>query len=776
MLRRSTRVSGRMGRMALAVLAAAALGVVTLPAVAGSAAAAGETGPVLLGSTPVSAAAGSGVSTAAADPTLAPEPTSQSRSQPALSLRVKDPAAASLARRNSTSDGRTSTEVAPDEGGGYFCTESIDTFTGSLGEDDFLEETVRVDYFAHLECNFYLASIEGIAGVLDRSDSFNGESFDGRVLGTGTYVYTEWDYQADSFGAISVRAHDYNGGRRIEAAFELYLLAPEGIIWDACNPIPGLRYLACDGLGTDYLHVVLGTGPFGTGLTKACRDQRSSLDAEQARLLVPAGSTPASTQILRRVTAVKTEVTSFKKALCAITSAAAADPFADQRGLQLWNVAVASAKANQAAGDDRPLYWARLSMTAALRQWRPTFGVNSTALQTRLDKAARGMTSDSFSTGSAKKVFVSGFDPFGLNSVIFDGNPSGAAVLQLDGTTDGSGREIQAVVFPVRYADFTAGMVEDVFRPHLQPGGQQASLVTTVSLGGGQFDLEVYNGRRRSGGTDNLNQTGGGTFQSPVVPPGMGPGSEFVATTLPVHKMQVGSPYSVVIDTGVYEQSPPGSPSTFRPDGPTPGSIAVEGSGSGFLSNEIAYRVTRLRDELGVSVAAGHVHTPTPTTPSGANDGAFDNSRNNIVAQFRTILSRANPIDSPRFFVRQHYLDFLNREPDTGGLDFWTGQITQCGFRDAACIERKQVDVSLAFWYSTDFLAQHPGLRNPPGTSPDFNNAEFIRQAYLVYLRRPADQPGFEFWLGQLNSDNDYGHIAKAFLLSGDYRARFGPA
>jgi Zn-dependent metalloprotease len=129
-------------------------------------------------------------------------------------------------------------------------------------------------------------------------------------------------------------------------------------------------------------------------------------------------------------------------------------------------------------------------------------------------------------------------------------------------------------------------------------------------------------------------------------------------------------------------------------------------------------------------------------------------------------------IDDPRFFVRQHYLDFLNREPDQGGWDFWTGQITQCG-ADAACVARKRTDVSLAFMYSTEFLSQHPGLRNPPGTTPDFNNGEFIRIAYLIYLRRAPDDGGYAFWLGQLNSANDYSAITTAFLTSTEYRNRF---
>src|SRR6185369_3524295 len=35
-----------------------------------------------------------------------------------------------------------------------------------------------------------------------------------------------------------------------------------------------------------------------------------------------------------------------------------------------------------------------------------------------------------------------------------------------------------------------------------------------------------------------------------------------------------------------------------------------------------------------------------------------------------------NAIDEASNFVRQHYHDFLNREPDQGGLNFWTGQMT----------------------------------------------------------------------------------------------------
>lgn len=62
----------------------------------------------------------------------------------------------------------------------------------------------------------------------------------------------------------------------------------------------------------------------------------------------------------------------------------------------------------------------------------------------------------------------------------------------------------------------------------------------------------------------------------------------------------------------------------------------------------------------------------------------------------------SNPIDDAQFFVRQHYLDFLNRQPDNPGLNFWSNIITACG-ADANCTSAKRVQVSGAFFLSIEF-------------------------------------------------------------------------
>jgi CSLREA domain-containing protein len=61
-----------------------------------------------------------------------------------------------------------------------------------------------------------------------------------------------------------------------------------------------------------------------------------------------------------------------------------------------------------------------------------------------------------------------------------------------------------------------------------------------------------------------------------------------------------------------------------------------------------------------------------------------------------------NPSDDVRNFVRQHYHDFLNREPDASGWDFWTNQITSCG-SNAQCAEVRRIDVSASFFLSIEF-------------------------------------------------------------------------
>jgi len=71
------------------------------------------------------------------------------------------------------------------------------------------------------------------------------------------------------------------------------------------------------------------------------------------------------------------------------------------------------------------------------------------------------------------------------------------------------------------------------------------------------------------------------------------------------------------------------------------------------------------------------------------------------------VATSTNPLESPEFFVRQQYLDFLGREPDQGGLDYWSGQLRACG-TDALCLHARRIGVSAAFFVEQEF--QDSGL------------------------------------------------------------------
>jgi hypothetical protein len=91
---------------------------------------------------------------------------------------------------------------------------------------------------------------------------------------------------------------------------------------------------------------------------------------------------------------------------------------------------------------------------------------------------------------------------------------------------------------------------------------------------------------------------------------------------------------------------------------------------------------------LTLSNATGATLGATTTATLTINDGTAETG--------------ANPIDAAGFFVRQHYVDFLNREPDAAGLAFWTNEITSCG-SNAQCVDVKRINVSAAFFLSIEF-------------------------------------------------------------------------
>ena len=98
-------------------------------------------------------------------------------------------------------------------------------------------------------------------------------------------------------------------------------------------------------------------------------------------------------------------------------------------------------------------------------------------------------------------------------------------------------------------------------------------------------------------------------------------------------------------------------------------------------------------------------------TPSRANysfspaSQSFSLSADKTDAVFTATADSAemkNPLDTSEYFVRQQYLDFLDREPDAGGFGYWSSQFDTC-HGDASCLNQTRINVSAAFFIENEF-------------------------------------------------------------------------
>lgn len=397
--------------------------------------------------------------------------------------------------------------------------------------------------------------------------------------------------------------------------------------------------------------VLLGTaaavvpGVASAAAPPTCADPAAQLTVEEQRLALPAPGEVLARSGFDRFAKV------FTPALCELPDDRVAERAMRVQGRVLWEAAVARAQGRLPAGslpvtDDRPLYWARLQLTKALRQWTPSFELAAdrrAELIDTLDEASRGQDSIGYK-GGAKRVVVTGFDPFQLDQDIRRSNPSGAAALAVDGTvvqTAAGPARIETAMFPVLWGPFAQGVVERTLLPRLE----RVDMFTTISQGRvGRFDVERYNGRWRGGFPDNDNVSSTGVIPIPAGVPTVLPAPEFVPTTLPYEQIVAANTgrFPVFDNTTVVEIPAGGTEPVTRPDGPTPGSVARQGGGGNYLSNEIAYRATLLRDALGLDIPGGHLHTPVLQFAEGntteLTDPVFEANQRDIVDQVRSVL------------------------------------------------------------------------------------------------------------------------------------------
>ncbi len=161
---------------------------------------------------------------------------------------------------------------------------------------------------------------------------------------------------------------------------------------------------------------------------------------------------------------------------------------------------------------------------------------------------------------------------------------------------------------------------------------------------------------------------------------------------------------------------------------------------------------------------------------------------------------------APRDFIRIQYEDFLARQPDAAGLDFWARRIDNGEDRGnlidsmVSAPEFAETVAPLSRLYQAYFLRtpDFDGLNFWVGqkragnsltrisdtfaASPEFearygqlSNAEFVDLVYTNVLGRPADSGGLNFWVAELNAGASRGSVMLGFSESPEYvKATFG--
>ena len=94
-------------------------------------------------------------------------------------------------------------------------------------------------------------------------------------------------------------------------------------------------------------------------------------------------------------------------------------------------------------------------------------------------------------------------------------------------------------------------------------------------------------------------------------------------------------------------------------------------------------------------------------------------------------------------YVARIYTKALGRNPEIGGLKYWTGEIN--------AKRKTPVQVAEAFFFAPEF------------TNKKLNNTEYVKVLYRTFMGREADKGGLDYWVGRLNKGESRKSVLEAF-------------
>ena len=113
------------------------------------------------------------------------------------------------------------------------------------------------------------------------------------------------------------------------------------------------------------------------------------------------------------------------------------------------------------------------------------------------------------------------------------------------------------------------------------------------------------------------------------------------------------------------------------------------------------------------------------------------------------------------YAVVDFYRGFLNRLPDSSGFQYWLGRFRGAQCSGAAAVNAEVDTISRQFLASAEY------------TSRNRSNSDYVADLYYAFLRRGGDLSGFNHWVNQLNTGSQTREqVRMDFLRSPEFQSR----
>ncbi|MEM3101742.1 MAG: M4 family metallopeptidase [Candidatus Nitrosotenuis sp.] len=121
----------------------------------------------------------------------------------------------------------------------------------------------------------------------------------------------------------------------------------------------------------------------------------------------------------------------------------------------------------------------------------------------------------------------------------------------------------------------------------------------------------------------------------------------------------------------------------------------------------------------------------------------------------------AMPLSEIQSLIIWYYNQILGRDPDAGGLNYWTSEIERA-ISLGICVNEGFIVLGKNFFNSQEYLSLNK------------TNTEYVTDLYWTFLHRAPDAGGLSYWVGQLGMGLPRNIVLDQFIFSQEFQDYMG--